>query len=128
MWPFMAARNGALTNSGHGSRQGAGRGCHGTGVLVALLGMVVMAGCANTVVNPQYQSAQWNLMKPTQIFVYDFAVTREQVHENAGFLQGTINLETAVETHIQAQGTEPKDLSTAPQFTKTVNSSMASNG
>jgi len=91
MWPFMAARSGALTNSGHGSRQGAGRGCHGTGVLVALLGMAVMAGCANTVVNPQYQSAQWNLMKPTQIFVYDFAVTREQVHENAGLLQGTIN-------------------------------------
>jgi hypothetical protein len=59
--------------------------------LVALLGMAVMAGCANTVVNPQYQSAQWNLMKPTQIFVYDFAVTREQVHENAGLLQGTIN-------------------------------------
>jgi hypothetical protein len=37
-------------------------------------------------------------------------------------------LETAVETHIQAQGTESKDFSTAPQFTKTVNSSMASNG
>jgi len=37
-------------------------------------------------------------------------------------------LETAVETHIQAQGMEPKDFSTAPQFTKTVNSSMASNG
>jgi hypothetical protein len=39
-----------------------------------------------------------------------------------------MNLETAVETHIQAQGMEPKDFSTAPQFTKTVNSSMASNG
>jgi len=37
-------------------------------------------------------------------------------------------LETAVETHIQAQGTESKDFSTAPQFTKTVNSSMASSG
>ena len=63
----------------------------GPRVLIALLGMVVMAGCANTVVNPQYQSAKWNLMKPFQIFVYDFAVTREQVHENAGLLQGTIN-------------------------------------
>jgi hypothetical protein len=59
--------------------------------LVALLGMVVMASCAKTVVDSQYESAQWNLMKPSQIFVYDFAVTREQVHENAGLLQGTIN-------------------------------------
>ena len=39
-----------------------------------------------------------------------------------------INLETAVEAHVQAQGTEPKGFSTAPQFTKMVNSSMASNG
>lgn len=91
MWPFMAARSGALTSSGDGIRQGTGRGCHGTGVLVALLGMVVIAGCAKTVVNSQFESAKWNLMKPSQIFVYDFAVTREQVHENAGLLQGTIN-------------------------------------
>ena len=74
MWSFMSARTGA-----------------GPRVLVALLGMVVMAGCAKTVVSSQYESAKWNLMKPSQIFVYDFAVTREQVHENAGFLQGTIN-------------------------------------
>jgi hypothetical protein len=40
----------------------------------------------------------------------------------------SMNLETAVETHIQAQGTESIDFSTAPQFTKTVNSSMASSG
>jgi hypothetical protein len=40
----------------------------------------------------------------------------------------TLNLETAVEAYVQAQGTEPKDFSTAPQFTKMVNSSMASNG
>ena len=91
MWPFMAVRTGMLTSSGDGIRQGTGRGCRGTGVLVALLGMVVMAGCAKTVVDSQYESAKWNLMKPSQIFVYDFAVTREQVHENAGFLQGTIN-------------------------------------
>ena len=91
MWPFMAARSGALTSSGHGSRQGTGRGCRGTGVLVALLGMVVMAGCAKTVVDSQYESARWNLQRPSEIYVYDFAVTREQVHENAGFLQGTIN-------------------------------------
>ena len=91
MLPFMSARTGALTSSGHGSRQGTGRGCRGRGVLVALLGMVVMAGCAKTVVNSQYESAKWNLQRPSQIFVYDFAVTREQVHENAGLLQGTIN-------------------------------------
>jgi hypothetical protein len=42
--------------------------------------------------------------------------------------QEAFSLETAVETHIQAQGTEPKGFSTAPQFTKTMNSSMASNG
>ena len=91
MWQFMSARTGILTSSGHGSRQGTGRGCHGTEVLVALLGMVVMAGCAKTVVGSQYESAKWNLQKPSQVFVYDFAVTREQVHENAGLLQGTIN-------------------------------------
>jgi hypothetical protein len=89
--PFISAQTGALTSSGHGSLKGTGRGCHGTGVLFALLGMVVVAGCAKTVVNSQYESAKWNLMKPSQIFVYDFAVTREQVQENAGFLQGTIN-------------------------------------
>jgi uncharacterized protein DUF4410 len=91
MWPFMSARTGALTNSGNGSRQGTGRGCHGTGGLVAVLGMVMIAGCAKTVVNSQYESATWNLQRPSQIFVYDFAVTREQVHENAGLLQGTVN-------------------------------------
>jgi hypothetical protein len=69
MWPFMSARTGALMSSGNGSRQGTGRGCHGTGVLVAVLGMVVIAGCAKTVVNSQYESAKWNLQRPSQIFV-----------------------------------------------------------
>jgi hypothetical protein len=91
MWSFISTRIGALTSSGNGSRQGTGRGCHGTGVLVAVLGIVVIAGCAKTVVGSQYESAKWNLQKPSQVFVYDFAVTREQVHENAGLLQGTIN-------------------------------------
>lgn len=91
MWPFMSARTGVLTTSGHGSRQGHRRGCRGTGVLVALLGMVVMAGCAKTVVDSQFESARWNLQRPSEVYVYDFAVTREHVHENAGFLQGTIN-------------------------------------
>ena len=87
----MSARTGVLTSMGNGSWKGTGRGYHGTVVLVAVLGIVVMAGCAKTVVNSQYESARWNLQRPSQIFVYDFAVTREQVHENAGFLQGTIN-------------------------------------
>jgi hypothetical protein len=91
MWPFMSARIGVLMSCGDGIRQGTGRGCRGTGVLVALLGLVVMAGCAKTVVDSHYESAKWNLMKPSKIYVYDFAVTREQVHENAGLLQGTIN-------------------------------------
>ena len=42
--------------------------------------------------------------------------------------KATIILETAVEARVQAQGTELKGFSTAPQFTKTVNSSMTSNG
>jgi hypothetical protein len=40
----------------------------------------------------------------------------------------SILLETAVKAHFQAQATGPKGFSTAPQFTKTVNSSMALNG
>jgi hypothetical protein len=39
-----------------------------------------------------------------------------------------IILETAVEAHVQLQSMKPKGFSTAPQFTKVVNSSMASNG
>ncbi|MEI8013351.1 MAG: DUF4410 domain-containing protein [Nitrospira sp.] len=58
---------------------------------LTLLAGVVITGCAKTVVDSHYESAKWNLEKPSQIFVYDFAVTREQVHENAGLLQGTIN-------------------------------------
>ena len=91
MWPFMSARTSALTRSGHGSWQGTGRGCHGSGILVALVGLAVMAGCAKTVVDSRYESARWSLQRPSEIYVYDFAVTREQVHENAGFLQETIN-------------------------------------
>jgi hypothetical protein len=59
--------------------------------LVALLGVVMMAGCAKTVVDSHYESAKWNLQTPSQVYVYDFAVTREHVHENAGLLQGAIN-------------------------------------
>ena len=44
-------------------------------------------------------------------------------HERNGMI-----LETAVEAHVQLQSMKPKGFSTAPQFTKVVNSSMASNG
>jgi hypothetical protein len=91
MGSLMSARTGVLTSGGDGIRQGRRQGCRGTGLLVALLGMVAMAGCAKTVVDSQYESARWNLPRPSEIYVYDFAVTREHVHENAGFLQGTIN-------------------------------------
>ncbi|NWF74669.1 MAG: DUF4410 domain-containing protein [Nitrospirae bacterium] len=91
MWPFVVARSGALTTSGHGSRQGVGWSFHGTGLLAGLLGMVVMAGCAKTVADSQFESARWNLQRPSQVYIYDFAVTREHVQENAGFLQGTVN-------------------------------------
>jgi hypothetical protein len=40
----------------------------------------------------------------------------------------TFILETAVEAHVQLQSMKPKGFSIAPQFTKVVNSSMASNG
>jgi superfamily I DNA/RNA helicase len=50
------------------------------------------------------------------------------VDESCQRLEQVFNLETAVEAYVQAQGTEPKGFSTAPQFTKMVNSSMASNG
>ena len=40
------------------------------------------------------------------------------VHGHRPLLAETVILETAVETHIQAQGTEPKGFATAPQFTK----------
>ena len=59
------------------------------------------------------------------------ALTCAKVCSRASSMSITIPciiLETAVETHIQAQGMEPKDFSTAPLFTKTVNLSMASNG
>ena len=91
MGPFMSARTSAVRSGAHGCLQGTGRGSHGTGILVALLGLVVMAGCAKTVVDSRYESARWSLQRPSEIYVYDFAVTREQVHENAGFLQETIN-------------------------------------
>ena len=58
--------------------------------LAALFGLA-WAGCAQTVVKSEYESAKSRLQRPSRIFVYDFAVTREQVKENQGLLQGTVN-------------------------------------
>lgn len=91
MWPFISARTGAVTNLGGAVRPRIGCGCHGPEVLIAMLGVVLIAGCAKTVANSQYESAKWDLEKPSQIYVYDFAVTRDHVHENAGLLQEAIN-------------------------------------
>jgi hypothetical protein len=59
--------------------------------LSAVVLAFMWSGCAKTVVSSEYESTKRKLQQPSQIFVYDFAVTREQVHENRGFLQGTIN-------------------------------------
>jgi hypothetical protein len=49
------------------------------------------SGCAETVVLPTYETAKFAVERPKRILVYDFAVTRDQVKENEGFLQGTLN-------------------------------------
>jgi Domain of unknown function (DUF4410) len=52
---------------------------------------IMMSGCAATVVTPQYESHKLRLYRPSRVLIYDFAVTRDQVKENRGFLQGTVN-------------------------------------
>ena len=92
MWPIMSDHTRRLGRSGNGSsRCTKGRFGWGRHFGLILLAGGLVAGCAKTVVDSQYESAKWKLQRPSQIFVYDFAVTREQVHENTGFLQGTIN-------------------------------------
>jgi len=59
-------------------------------VLAALIGPA-WTGCAQTVVKSEYESSKSRLTRPSRILVYDFAATREQVKENQGLLQGTVN-------------------------------------
>ena len=59
-------------------------------VTVVLLASVMMMGCAKTVVKSEYESVT-SLQRPSQIFVYNFAVSRQQVKENQGLFQPTIN-------------------------------------
>ncbi len=58
---------------------------------LALLSVIMVAGCASTVVKSQYESAPLRLQRPSQIYVYNFAVTRQEVKENQGVLQSTVN-------------------------------------
>jgi hypothetical protein len=72
-------------------RPAGGRRHEGLHVSLLLLAMVTVAGCASTVVKSQYESAQPRLQRPSQIYVYNFAVTRQEVKENQGPLQSTVN-------------------------------------
>ncbi|HKC95934.1 MAG TPA: DUF4410 domain-containing protein, partial [Nitrospira sp.] len=70
---------------------GRGRGREIMFATLALLSTIMVAGCASTVVKSQYESAQPRLQRPSQIYVYNFAVTRQEVKENQGPLQSTVN-------------------------------------
>jgi len=70
-----------LTRTGKGSMH----------MALGLLAAVMALGCAGTVVKSEYESAKTRLQRPSEIFVYNFAVTRQQVKENQGLLQGTVN-------------------------------------
>ena len=90
--------------SGHAhSRLAQRQGHQGVHVVLALLVMVMAAGCASTVVKPQYESATSRFQRPSEIYVYNFAVTREQVKENQGLFQGAVN-EFKGETTFEHEG------------------------
>jgi hypothetical protein len=56
-----------------------------TGLLIAML----LAGCAGASIAPQANSAPVSLNRPTTIYVYDFAVTAQDVTLNQGIFQKT---------------------------------------
>jgi uncharacterized protein DUF4410 len=60
-------------------------------MVLALLATIATMGCAKTVVKSEYESATLQLQRPSEIFVYPFAVTRQQVTENQSVFQGAIN-------------------------------------
>src|SRR5215510_15271393 len=70
---------------------GRGRGREIMFAMLALFSTIMVAGCASTVVKSQYESAPLRLQRPSQIYVYNFAVTRQEVKENQGPLQSTVN-------------------------------------
>lgn len=58
-----------------------------THVVATLLLMVSLGGCAQTVVQPRYeQRSTASVVRPSQVLVYDFAITDTDVRENKGLL------------------------------------------
>lgn len=57
--------------------------------LVYVLSLVAVAGCAGASVSPDYNNAPTTNVRPSTIFVYDFAVSPEEVTLNQGFFQKT---------------------------------------
>jgi hypothetical protein len=54
--------------------------------------VVGLCGCAQTVVQPRYeQRAAGPVVRPSQVLVYDFAVSVADVSENQGFFAGVRN-------------------------------------
>src|SRR5271154_828172 len=64
------------------------RGCAVRRTIVLVLA-VVLAGCAGASIAPQSNSAPVSLNRPTTIYVYNFAVTAQDVTLNQGFFQKT---------------------------------------
>src|SRR6476620_9748872 len=61
-------------------------------VTAALLLTASVGGCAKTVVQPTYeQRTTGPAVRPSQVFVYDFAITVADVGENQGFFAGLYN-------------------------------------
>ncbi len=61
-------------------------------VTATLLLIASVAGCAKTVVKPQYeQRAAESATRPSQVFVYDFAITAAEVSENQGLFTRIYN-------------------------------------
>src|ERR1043166_3709299 len=59
-------------------------------VMTALV--VTVCGCAQTVVKPAYEySTAGTVLRPAQVFVYDFSVSAADVSENQGFFAGVYN-------------------------------------
>jgi hypothetical protein len=60
---------------------------------MAVVAFVVgVCGCAQTVVKPQYEQPMAGaVLRPSQVFVYDFSVTAADVSENQGFFAAMRN-------------------------------------
>ena len=63
-------------------------------ILAAALAQLT-AGCAQTYVQPQSQTAATHLGKPSRILVYDFATSPDEVHLDQNVLRQVVNNATA---------------------------------